>query len=404
MHGKNIFSPGQRKLFIAAILFLFIPKLVNSYFLMPFPGSMDVETMQFSYWLDKVADFFLFASGPVVLWGCAVLIVKGGNAKKAGALLLLISSVAFYYYALIEYSAEQMFREPEQVIFKNAGESVFPPDAYVMGVAEGNEAKAYPVRYLAYHHKLHDRLNGREILVTYCSMCRSGRVFRPEVEGEPVTFRLVGARHYNAVMEDSKTGTWWYQATGEAAAGPLKGSRLEEIYFEQATWKNWSRKHPNTLLMQGDPASLEIYDEWFAKFDSMRSPPDTGKINKKLWVVGIRIGENAAAYKLTDLVKYKTVNDQVNDKPLVIIVSDDSLTTYSYFRTLKGQLLTFHMDASWKHMKDEQTGSVWNLDGTCIEGTLSGSHLVPVQHYNEYLRSWTRFNPATTIWKPASGL
>jgi hypothetical protein len=217
------------------------------------------------------------------------------------------------------------------------------------------------------------------------------------VEGEKVTFRLVGARHYNAVMEDSKTGTWWYQATGEGAAGKLKGKKLEEFQCEQTTWKSWFRKHPNTLLLQPDPGSTGKYSEWFETFDRMRSPSDSS--SNKIWVVGVTLQNQAAAYQFPSLVRQKTVNDKIGSTPLLITIENDSLSTHVWKRTVGNQVLEFTMDSSWTVLNDNLTSSTWNQDGLCIEGVFSGKQLEAVQHYNEYLRSWQQFRPGTTVWK-----
>jgi hypothetical protein len=37
----------------------------------------------------------------------------------------------------------------------------------VIGVILGGQSRAYPVRYLAYHHMLNDRLGGTWLLPTY---------------------------------------------------------------------------------------------------------------------------------------------------------------------------------------------------------------------------------------------
>jgi len=37
----------------------------------------------------------------------------------------------------------------------------------VIGVTLGGESRAYPVRYLAYHHMLNDRLGPTALLPTY---------------------------------------------------------------------------------------------------------------------------------------------------------------------------------------------------------------------------------------------
>jgi hypothetical protein len=39
-------------------------------------------------------------------------------------------------------------------------------------------------------------------MITYCTVCRTGRVFSPDVDGKPETFRLVGMDHFNAMFED----------------------------------------------------------------------------------------------------------------------------------------------------------------------------------------------------------
>ena len=71
-------------------------------------------------------------------------------------------------------------------------------------------------------------------MITYCTVCRTGRVYSPIVNGKLEKFRLVGMDHFNAMFEDETTKSWWQQATGIAIAGPLKGSRLEEIPSHQA--------------------------------------------------------------------------------------------------------------------------------------------------------------------------
>ena len=92
-----------------------------------------------------------------------------------------------------------------------------------MGVLVNGEARAYPIQFLGYHHQVRDTIAGQPIIVTFCTVCRTGRVFSPFVDGAPETFRLAGMDHFNAMFEDATTGSWWRQATGEAIAGPRRG-------------------------------------------------------------------------------------------------------------------------------------------------------------------------------------
>src|SRR5205814_3665155 len=60
------------------------------------------------------------------------------------------------------------------------------------------------------------------VMVSFCTVCRTGRVFDPVVDGRIERFRLVGMDHFNAMFEDVRTRSWWRQATGEAMVGPMR--------------------------------------------------------------------------------------------------------------------------------------------------------------------------------------
>ncbi|MEJ1973394.1 MAG: DUF3179 domain-containing (seleno)protein [Lacunisphaera sp.] len=134
-----------------------------------------------------------------------------------------------------------MFREPISPVYKARGENAVDEDAVVIGFEHNGEAKAYPVRFIVYHHQVQDVVGGRPVMVTYCSVCRTGRVYDPVLHGQPEKFRLVGMDHFNAMFEDATTGSWWRQVSGEAVTGKLKGTQLAVLPFTQVTLKRWFR-------------------------------------------------------------------------------------------------------------------------------------------------------------------
>ena len=79
-------------------------------------------------------------------------------------------------------------------------------------------------------------------------------MFRDNVNGQVLHFDLVGLNGSNFVMRDRQTHSEWQQATGEAIAGPLKGTRLEVLPFVVTTWEEWRTKYPQTLALVPDPA------------------------------------------------------------------------------------------------------------------------------------------------------
>ncbi len=136
----------------------------------------------------------------------------------------------------------------------------------VIGIDIHGEARAYPIQIIGYHHQVKDTVGNTPVMITYCTVCRTGRVYSPVVNGKPEKFRLVGMDHFNAMFEDETTKSWWQQATGVAIAGSLKGSHLEEIPSHQASLASWIRLHPNSTILQPDSNYKEDYHD-LANFD-----------------------------------------------------------------------------------------------------------------------------------------
>ena len=167
-------------------------------------------------------------------------------------------------YALnFKMSADRMFLEPASVTMRPVGRNSVEPNRLVVGVEINGDARAYPLRFIGYHHQVRDTIGGKPVMVSYCTVCRTGRVFSPLVDGRPEKFRLVGMDHFNAMFEDNTTGSWWRQATGQAIVGRMKGKVLEEIPSQQVTLAEWLSLHPNSLIMQPDSTQKDEYAKGF---------------------------------------------------------------------------------------------------------------------------------------------
>ena len=84
------------------------------------------------------------------------------------------------------------------------------------------------------------------------------------VNGQRLTFRLVGINNQNFIMADEQTGTWWQQVTGEALLGPLRGARLEMVPFDEVSLEIWGAENPGTWVLLPDAEYAEQYaeDDW----------------------------------------------------------------------------------------------------------------------------------------------
>jgi hypothetical protein len=297
-------SSRARTFFYLGTIGLALFELAKVYFIMPMPGSQRIKSLDAAYalhtwrWVFRLAALVAIGAGLRAAFSV-------GRWRRAVSVVVLLSAALVGVAANYVLTADQMFRQPERLVLAPRGANTVDLDSVVVGLERDGEAKAWPIRFLVYHHQVRDTIGGKPILITYCSVCRTGRVFEPIVGGQPETFRLVGMDTFNAMFEDSRTGSWWRQATGTAVAGPLKGTRLTEVASAQVTLRQFLSLHPNALVMQPDPKFASKYDVE-GRFERGESRGDLTRTdreswNEKSWVIGIELGTVSKAYDWNEL-------------------------------------------------------------------------------------------------------
>ena len=208
--------------------------------------------------------------------------------------------------------------------------------------------------------------------------------------------------HFNAMFEDADTKSWWRQATGEAITGSLKGTMLKELPSEQMRLAAWIKQYPNTLIMQPDPYFLDRYKDLegfdVGTINSGLEKRDSGSWKFKSWVVGVQVAGHTKAYDWNDLLKKRVINDTVAGHPIVLVLEADNVSFHVLSRKIKDQLLQFELDAATQTLKDTTTKTIWDMHGTCVDGSLKGSTLSMVPAYQEFWHSWQQFHPKTSVY------
>ena len=198
----------------------------------------------------------------------------------------------FRSMANFKMAADAMFKQPHQLLLATADKNKVDSNRLVIGVIINGESKAYPIQFLGYHHHVQDVVGNKPIMVTYCTVCRTGRVYEPVVNGKNETFRLVGMDHFNAMLEDATTKSWWRQATGEAISGKLKGQKLPDVFSTQTSLATWLLLHPDSKIMQADSAFIKSYSSNTKYEDGTSRDNLTGTDSlswkDKSWVIGVK--------------------------------------------------------------------------------------------------------------------
>ena len=377
----------MKKAFVVGVVGLLLFELANVYFIMPLPGSQRMRSVEFAHllftwrwWIRGLLALFILI-GVAPAWRTA-----GWRRWLVPASLVLLAAET--YMANFKMAADQVFKQPTSLVMQPAARNDVPLDRLVVGIEINGDARAYPLRFIGYHHHVRDVVGGQPVLVSYCTVCRTGRVFVPAVDGKLESFRLVGMDHFNAMLEDSSTGTWWRQANGEAVVGDRKGTMLTEIPSVQVTLEQWLALHPNTLIMQSDSVFETQYakDYAFERGTSRKklTGTDTLSWRDKSWVVGLTVNGRSKAYDWNQLRHDRIIHDSVGGVPIVIVLARDTTSFFAFERPSANALFSLRGDSL-------VTGAdVYDLTGRGTKGQLKA-----LRASQEFWHSWRTFQPAT---------
>ena len=388
MSRKSLFYFG------AAGLALF--EVARVYFIMPMPGSQRMESLDTAYFLHTWRWCFRVIFAAMMAAG----FLPAFKTKRWLVLPALVVAGVTVLLFNFKMTAEKMFRQPTGLRLADPAASKVGLDKLVLGVERSGQAKAYPIQYIGYHHQVRDTVGGEPVMVTYCTVCRTGRVFSPTVKGKPEVFRLVGMDHFNAMFEDATTKSWWRQETGEAVAGPLKGTLLPEIHATQTTLREWLSLFPNSLVMQADSAfsaeytQMDSYDVGLNR--GSLTTTDTLSWKPKSWVVGIETAKNASkAFDWNRLKQMRIINETVGEQPIVLTLAGDGKSFFAYDRPSPEMIFSIENDTL------HSGGKSWNLLGKAIDP--NGQDLKKRMAYQEFWHSWSTFHPLTARYGAPNG-
>lgn len=190
----------------------------------------------------------------------------------------------------------------------------------VTGVEIEGVFKAYPLRILVWHEVVNDKVGNKPIMVSYCPLCGSTLIFDREVDSEELTFGISGLLYQSDVLfYDHQNLSLWSQLEMKAISGPKAGTEMEVLPSVLATWSEWKKKHPNTLVLSKDTGFSRDYDNMpyggYESSTNLMFPVENsdGRYHPKEKVLVVISSDNVAkAYAFKELSKVKTpLNDKV---------------------------------------------------------------------------------------------
>lgn len=378
----------MKRLFYIGAIGIALFEILNVYFIMPMPGSQRMNSLDLAYFLYSYRWFFRVAF--------VLLMIAGASAafkasKWIPAVVAILALVVIYMFNF-KMAADQMFKQPANLVFKTKAENILGDSSVVVGVEINGEVKAYPIQFIGYHHQVQDKVGGKSVIVTYCTVCRTGRVFEPIVKGKPEKFRLVGMDHFNAMFEDETTKSWWRQVNGEAVTGALKGELLPEVESFQMSLDQLFKLYPNALVMQADDLAFkdEKYDS-LARYERGKSTGDLTRTDSlswqdKSWVVGVEVDGKSKAYDWHQLKAERILHDKIGTSAIVIVLAADD-RSFAVFKIADSTQFVIRNDSLVAGTR------AYFFSGKSAD--TNQPSLEKVKAYQEFWHSWRTFHPET---------
>ena len=118
---------------------------------------------------ELTVALFVKQVGPALSAVCALaalaIVILSWRRMRAWSAVLLLALAGAYLSRVNVY--EHMFHHLNAPQFERGGEARLDKDDMVIAIRLGGEARAYPIREMAYHHVVNDTVGRQPVVSTY---------------------------------------------------------------------------------------------------------------------------------------------------------------------------------------------------------------------------------------------
>ncbi len=275
----------------------------------------------------------------------------------------------------------------------------------VFGVAIDGDVRAYPKRILAWHEMVRDTIAGRPLNGVYCTLCGAMVLYDVTVGGVHHELGTSGFLYRsNKLMYDHATKSLWSSLTGTPVVGPLagKGIELKPLHVVTTTWKEWSKRHPQTLVLsldtghQRDYSEGAAYREYFATDALMFGVPKLdARLTNKAEVLALRFPaapDQQLAIAANFLRANRVHHDRLGGQEFVVLT--DASGANRVYETAGIRFESWDGDSAAR----DRSGAAWKLTEDKLTGP-GGKVLERLPAHRAFWFGWHAAYPATRLVK-----
>jgi len=305
-------------------------------------------------------------------------------------------------------------QNPEFVAPNVPAAAYLQDDDRVIGFLVEGEAYAVPHNIGWWHEIVNlDFSGGLELAVTYCPLTGSSLTFTRDA-ALGATFGVSGLLFRNNLIlfDRSNPQSLWPQMKREARCGAGDGTPLQMYPSIETTWEGWKELYPETRVVGSEIGMgrdytrypYGSYEETADLFFPQSNVDDSRFLKERTLGIPEDDGEGGVVFPFYNLkagdpgpLAVATAQARGGD---AVVFWDETVEGAVAFRPeVDGQALTFTVGD--EGFVDDQTGSLWRMDGLAVDGTLAGVRLEPIpEAYVAFWFAWMAFHPEAELWEP----
>jgi len=298
-------------------------------------------------------------------------------------------------------------------------------EGFGLAVEINDRWRFYPYQILVWHEIVNDTFENQPLLVTYCPLCFTGKVFERELDGQAVEFGISGKLYNsNFLMYDRKTDSLYSQALGEAVVGEKTNTKLVHYPSLVMTWNDFKKNHSEAEVLSLKTGIIrdytrDPYSNYYSNDSTLLFPLSKidNRLPNKTLIYGIRIGNIRKAYTESDIKKVEIINDVVGNEPIIVFWDDEQNTVRAYksYFTKETKQNSFEFEIDNSLLFDKTRNTTVSFNGKVINSETGKTNAELVEEaeelecYNCYLEpiilensfwfSWVATFPETELYE-----
>jgi hypothetical protein len=224
-------------------------------------------------------------------------------------------------------------------------------------------------------------------------------VYGRQYDGKDLRFEASGGlMHAALVMRDKETDSYWSIMTGDAIAGDLKGTPLEEWPLgEKAQWGDWVARHPDTLVLSvngEEHVENNPYDNYFSSDSGFRDlAARDDRLETKAPIYSFQLGDGKFAVPFSSFEGGAVFRAGGRE---VLLYRPRGVAVFYSTLAFTGAEGEFERGGEgWRHVPSGE-----KLDPE--SGRFGSASTERLDGFDTYWYMWSLTHPDTAVLKPAS--